>query len=249
MLFDTRPFRKVIARYLVDHDLRPEPGFDVNRRGPLLGAGHRAALRVQNHLIARRVPGIKATGRLDPNFRSYLIPPPTMQERIVADLCRWADMGLVEHPAGSNKVPFLMDLGKKAGVAPYYYNMGYFWCMYAVMLAAYRQGSLTAKAGFGGRWNVLYTVALRDAALKNEWGARSVHQSQVKKGTICLLNFPGGQVVDHVEVARSRIILGTLLTVGGNTSPEGGSGSQANGGGVFKRIRRASTFETFVEIT
>ena len=50
----------------------------------------------------------------------------------------------------------------------------------------------------------------------------------------------GGQ---HIEVVAERPNGDTVKTIGGNTSPEGGSGSQSNGGGVYERTRKRSDID------
>ena len=160
----------------------------------------------------------------------------------------WAKSGrYTEHPPYSNKVPALAAEAKRLGLSPWFQAMGWPWCVFAGELAALAHGSKSAKAGFAGHWNVLYTVDLLSKARAREFGMRIVSQGEVRKGTIALLDFPGGAIVDHYERCRGRVRLGLVLTVGGNTSPEGGSGSQSDGGGVYLRIRRASTFGAFVQ--
>lgn len=68
-----------------------------------------------------------------------------------------------------------------------------------------------------------------------------VHSSQAKPGDLVVFNFPGGSgVADHVGLARGPARGGVIPTIEGNTSP-GSGGSQANGGGVYKRSRPVGT--------
>jgi hypothetical protein len=48
----------------------------------------------------------------------------------------------------------------------------------------------------------------------------------------------------HVEMVES-VQAGYVKTIGGNTSPPSGGGSQANGGGVFRRSRPLSQCRGF----
>jgi hypothetical protein len=62
------------------------------------------------------------------------------------------------------------------------------------------------------------------------------------RGTYVLVNFAGGDVVDHVFVLRSRVLFGLALvveltTAEGNTSLDA-AGSQSNGGAMALRLRR-----------
>lgn len=54
----------------------------------------------------------------------------------------------------------------------------------------------------------------------------------------------------HVEVVRSTRTrwLGYVVTDGGNTGPEGGSGSQSNGGGSYRRRRPISQIHGFARV-
>jgi cell wall-associated NlpC family hydrolase len=67
-----------------------------------------------------------------------------------------------------------------------------------------------------------------------------VKLEEAQKGDLVLMNWPGGNSVDHVGIAADRYRgNGLLATVEGNTS-SGPGGSQSNGGGVFKRTRARS---------
>jgi hypothetical protein len=72
-------------------------------------------------------------------------------------------------------------------------------------------------------------------------GLKRVPLAAALPGDWAYLKFPGlsSDFCDHVEVFVSDA--GEYIrTIGGNTSPEGAAGSQANGGGVFRRTRRKS---------
>jgi hypothetical protein len=57
-----------------------------------------------------------------------------------------------------------------------------------------------------------------------------------QQGDLAFFNFSGGRTPQHVGLVVAVNADGSLITVEGNTSP-GDSGSQSNGGGVFRRIR------------
>jgi hypothetical protein len=57
-----------------------------------------------------------------------------------------------------------------------------------------------------------------------------------RPGDIIFFNWTGGSSAEHTGIVVSDDGK-TVVTIEGNTSPEGGSGSQANGGGVYLRRR------------
>ena len=187
----------------------------------------------------------------------------TIGQKTAAEMTRWAQNGWKEYPAGSNFVPQLSALGKELKVGSYYYNMRYPWCAYAVFLAALKHGSEAAKNGFAGRYNVLYTPSIRVTAEAGKYGLRSTSRSAIRRGTVCLMDFGGsnGGEVDHIEVALGRpgeVVVAAgkrwdpgknaVVCAGGNTSLEGQSGSQSNGGACAIRIRPLSVIPSVFEI-
>jgi len=57
-------------------------------------------------------------------------------------------------------------------------------------------------------------------------------------GDIIFFDWTGAGVADHVGIViENQVAKGYLLTIEGNTSAEGASGSQSNGGGVYQRKR------------
>jgi hypothetical protein len=80
------------------------------------------------------------------------------------------------------------------------------------------------------------TVAIYNRA-RNGNGYRSVRSSQAKAGDLVVMDFgAGGPPAQHVGLALGPAKGGVIRTVEGNTSP-GNGGSQANGGGIYRRTR------------
>jgi hypothetical protein len=156
----------------------------------------------------------------------------------------WA--GYTENPAGSNKVPQLMELGRKLGVG-WEAGMGYPWCGYASFLSALARGGKAAKAGLiDHKFNALYTVDILANAQKAQNGLKVVGASQAKRGDLVMFNFPGGDPrVDHIGRLRAAPSGDFASTVEGNTSA-GSAGSQSNGGGVYLRDRPMSDITAFI---
>lgn len=188
----------------------------------------------------------------------------TVGQKAAAEMTRWAQNGWKEYPAGSNYVPQLAQLGRDLKVSTYYSNMRYPWCAYATFLAALKHGSRSAKDGFAGRYNVLYTPSIRQAAAAGKYGMRAVSRSSIRRGTFVLMDFGGsnGSEVDHIEIALGKpgeIVVAAgkrwdpgkdrVVCAGGNTSLEGQSGSQSNGGACAIRLRPLYVIPVAFEIT
>lgn len=145
---------------------------------------------------------------------------------------KWAkaQIGRTESPAGSNTGPFPVSACQE-------FTIGYAgvpWCGCFTCYAAVHEGG--AKTSSKSRWAyVPYIVA--DANSRSN-GFTAVSQSECRAGDLICFNFDGG-VADHVELAIGPIRGGLTDCVGGNTSA-GTSGSQDNGGGVFRRQRPVS---------
>lgn len=170
-----------------------------------------------------------------------------VDERGTDQMLRW--VGLSERPANSNKVPTLAEFAKKAGLSSWMQAMGWPWCMFVAFLATYEagKGSTGSVAGFKGKWNVLYTMDLLRIAEAGTFGFRIISRQLVRKGTVVLFDFPGGERTDHVGRALGPVGAdGWFETVEGNTSSSN-AGSQSNGGGVYRRRRHISQVRAFIK--
>lgn len=169
--------------------------------------------------------------------------PMSEHEHALKIMQTWAAEGLKESPAGSNRVPRLQAVGKAQGLNSYYYNMGWPWCAYSAMLAAHNAGSASAKAGFAGKFNVLYVPEIEAEARAGRHGMRLVGWKDARPGDFVIFNWDGG-VPDHIGMLVGTEV-GYAVTVEGNTSADSG-GSQSNGGGVYIRHRDRSTIQSIV---
>jgi hypothetical protein len=137
-------------------------------------------------------------------------------------------VGRTESPAGSNDAPFLALWRSKLPTLAW--MKGQPWCGFAC-IAAWQFG-----AGVRLPDGVVYTPNIV------AWVNQGVHFDKVapadaRKGDLVVFNFPGGSTVaDHVALARGPARNGVIPTREGNTMPSD-SGSQANGGGVWDRVR------------
>lgn len=135
-------------------------------------------------------------------------------------------VGQTEHPTGSNDSAFLAAWRRR--IPSLSWMKGQPWCGFAVR-AAYQIG---ANKNIGDR--VVYTPNIVNDANAGR-GFKRVNPYKAKKGDLVVFDFDGGGA-DHVGLALGPASGGAIRTVEGNTSA-GDSGSQSNGGGVFKRIR------------
>ena len=133
------------------------------------------------------------------------------------DFCQTAvaEIGTKEKPANSNKVK-------------YNNNNGQFWCGYFVDWVA-KQMKVSMPS-------CVYTPAgVAGFQGKGLWV--NAETAKPKPGFIAFFDFPGGEKVDHVGIVVSDNGDGTVSCVEGNTTEDGKTGSQSNGGVVAMKIR------------
>jgi hypothetical protein len=133
------------------------------------------------------------------------------------DFCQLAvnEIGTKEKPANSNKVK-------------YNNNNGQFWCGYFVDWVA-KQAAVKIPS-------CIYTPAgVAGFQGKGLWSNAAT--AKPKPGFIAFFDFPGGEKTDHVGIVVSDNGDGTVTCVEGNTTEDGKTGSQSNGGCVAMKIR------------
>lgn len=126
-----------------------------------------------------------------------------------------AEVGTMEEPPNSNKVKYNSGNGQ-------------YWCGYFVMWCA-KQVGLTIP-------NCVYTPA-GAAGFQGKGLWSNAATAKPVGGDIAFFDFPAGENIDHVGIVVKDNGDGTVITIEGNTSEEGKSGSQSNGGCVAKRVR------------
>lgn len=141
-----------------------------------------------------------------------------------------AQVGTMEHPAGSNWGPKIQDWIKASGYAgpvP--------WCQVFVNAAAHAGGAPQLLTG--------YTPTV----LAGTGGYKPVSASQAQAGDFVFFKFPGvsSATCDHVGILTSAPSGGVVHTIEGNTS-SGTYGSQNNGGMVAARTRSTSIVAGYV---
>ena len=189
--------------------------------------------------------GLTVDGQVGPRTWLALNAAPVRGERARAVAWAISKIGVVEHPAGSNKGP-----GKDGISAMQNASIGFDgqpWCQ---CMASY-----SAQVGSKGRlkasWYGGYTVSVVQQARNHERGLSLVSLTEARPGDWCYFNFsPGGDPVEHVGVFLSYDRASNTVTcVEGNTrAPGDSSGSESNGEGCFKRVRSASLVPAVVRV-
>lgn len=193
------------------HDLDSARQRGVHPRGPLVAARDAAT-----KLLGKRRAQVAYAKRV---IRRY-----EQEQSPAMKAVKWAlaQVGTVEHPAGSNWGPKISDWTRATGYAgpvP--------WCACFATEAAGRGGAPRLRNGF--------CPAILTGSLG---GYRRV--SSPRPGDFALFKFPGvsGATADHIGVVL-EVGPGWVRCCEGNTS-SGTGGSQNNGGGVFIRTRPRS---------
>jgi hypothetical protein len=138
----------------------------------------------------------------------------------VADVLAIArsQLGTVEQPPGSNRTPYGAEYG----------NDGQPWCAKFVWWVFRKSlaSSLIPKAAY----TPTFAQWFRD---RGQWGQTP------RPGAVVFFDFPNDNVnrISHVGVVEAVNGDGTITAIEGNTS-SGRSGSQRDGGGVWRRTRR-----------
>lgn len=174
-----------------------------------------------------------------------------MRVQSLGTMIGWANVPILEKPAGTNLVPDFTKYDKTYKVdrnlCPEIIgsHAGYPWCARSVFLAELINGGKTAQMGLVHRqFNALYCPEILNLASKGSFGMRVVGYGDARPGDLVLFNFDGG-VVDHVGKLIKKISTSEIFTVEGNTSADD-RGSQNNGGGVFTRHRNTSLVQAYV---
>jgi hypothetical protein len=140
-------------------------------------------------------------------------------------------IGVTESPANSNTVEFnTWYYGKVVSGASYP------WCAVFCLMCAFTAGIL------GLLWGTLNDAKRAVAESAGSWMALAQKQgrwitSGFKPGDFVIFDWNGTRTrSDHIGIVESVNADGSLVTIEGNTSSSD-SGSQSNGGGVFRRTR------------
>lgn len=131
-----------------------------------------------------------------------------------------AELGTAEVPPGTNRTKY----GQAYGLD------GQPWCCIWVWWIFREAGAsdLIPKAA--------YTPTLANwFQRRSQWGTKP------RRGALVFFDFPRDNLdrISHVGIVEAVQADGTIITIEANTTPPGGTGSQRDGGGVYRRARRA----------
>lgn len=158
----------------------------------------------------------------------------------VAKANEWGDtqVGTTESPPGSNFVKYWVWF-KNRFKANY---EGQPWCGCYAIRRAFAGGLKLPE-------NFISVLAIQNWGVANKrWtlcSFQAEHTKKIKAGDLTIIGGPGVHVETAVADAEED---GSVLTNGGNTTPEIGSGDQFNGGAVAKKPRQASEIYGFVSV-
>lgn len=191
---NTEPYRVAGEKYRIDHELAPQKGFVVHRKGPLMLPGRKLFYRISKNMEAQNnlavgaedtilpFPGVHATAILTKAFRNALIPPKpklTLGDKAVA--YAMTQVGVHESPWGSNEGEDVRRYQSSTGA------YGAAWCAsfvsYCWQKAGY-QGSVSA-----GAWNLTDRCGTRVADVRHAkpGDAVSLNEGQGHVGLFCAL--------------------------------------------------------------
>lgn len=137
-----------------------------------------------------------------------------------------AQIGTTESPAGSNDGPKIRQWWRLSG-----YASPVPWC------GCFVNACIIAGGCDNGRgWAIGFTPAIVAHARRGAGGWSWHGPSEGRRGDLALFDTPGGDIAVHVGIVEKRLSGSSYQTIEGNTS-SGNSGSQSNGGGVFRRQR------------
>ena len=146
-----------------------------------------------------------------------------VRDQALAEAKKW--IGTTESPYGSNEVLFSDWYGM---TGPWCFMF----CTYCFELAASSLGKDSPTFVRGSYY--AYCPYGVDDALNGRRGLTAI--AGPEPNCLVFYDFEGDGLYDHVGLVEAASIDG-WTAIEGNTSPEGGTGSQSNGGGVYRRSR------------
>ncbi len=215
-----------LAAIEVDGDYGPDTASAVRRAGYLLGALDQTLAQGAPAGLQRLIMNPDSRNKAQLARAAARAKEATRDGEAVSQVLAWCEskVGMTERPANSNRGPEIDTWQKEFGIA------GTYWC------GAFAAYPLRAVAAIPIPNGVVYTPNIISYAKTRTNGFGSWHPwPQRRPGDLVLFKFPGvsRDPCDHVGVYA-----GDDWTIEGNTSS--GTGSQNNGGGVYKRKRPAS---------
>lgn len=216
-MYNVPRHKYAMKRYALKHELEIPR---VVWASPVWGKGARTlAWRVSGHAREKHGKAIPQSALLTHQLHDLLFPPSLPE--VAATIAR-GEVGVTEHPAGSNNGPRVHTYQAATGAYAQPWCASFVtWCYKEAASRANRTVRFPPIPAYVPSW----TQMIRAGA--NGW--RRVEPSEARRGDVVTLW--GSR---HVEMVTGRED-GHLLCIGGNTSPEG----QNANGGMVARTRRA----------
>lgn len=165
-------------------------------------------------------------------WRPKPAPPGARIVRVAA-----SQLGTVEQPPGSNRGP-RVEQYQASDTVP---GAGYAWCMSFVRWTLDKAGVLVK--GYRGAYVPHFEAWARAAGRWHGPGATP------QPGWAVVYTFtPGAGIGEHVGIVV-RAVAGGVEAIEGNTTAPSAAGNQANGGGVYRRIRNARYVRGYIDTT
>ena len=220
--------KKALRRYLKAH------GQGARFRGlniaPVAGPVYRDGIR---WLERREWPKLPPTGRADSRVLAVLFPAKPQSIGAKALKHAKAELGVKEHPSGSNRGPRVDQFAAACGLRAVP------WCACFVTWSLRRAG-WTQKG-----WNLAYVPSWVATANQSAHGLRVIGASEVQAGDVVCFDWQKDGIADHIGFVAGPWKNGQGPTLEGNTS----AGNNSNGGEVQARTRSLSEVACFIRIT
>lgn len=177
-------------------------------------------------------PTVEALAALD---RYASKAPPNTSERALLIMAFLADRCVVTESNGANRGPWVDFLIRESGLDP---RDRPSWCAITLCFATKRAGCWSAKSARVIDW---YRKAKAEGRLRSNpaRGLACVHLNKNADGSLK----GTGHIGDCVAGA-----LGWTKSIEGNTSP-GDAGSQGDGDGLYRKTRRNSFWDGWIELS
>ncbi len=184
--------------------------------------------------VQRKVwPKLAVTGEFDARMLALLFPPPIVTVGGKALGFAKLELGVKEHPAGSNRGPRVDQFEAACGI------QGQPWCACFVVFCLREAGWKTTG------WNQAYVPAWVAVAHLGQHGVRVIGSGEVRAGDLVAFDWEHNGVADHIGFCRGPVHGGEFQTIEGNTS----AGSNSNGGEVQARTRSIGDVACFMRVS
>lgn len=170
------------------------------------------------------------TGTWNPRLAALVAPAPSFRQRALKVAI--GELGVKEHPAGSNDGPRVHEYQRATGA------FGLSWCASFVAFCFERVGH--PLSGF----NTAYVPSYVDAAKASRHGLRAISAAAARPGDLVCFDWQGDGTCDHIGILKTKVSGGRFQSVEGNTSV----GNNSNGGEVMLRDRQVGDVGCFIHV-